>query len=81
MFDQLNNSNIRVEIDSRTETMQAKIRDAQLQKIPYMLIIGKREEAENKIAVRTRGGSDLGVINLDDFLEKIKLQIESRSSL
>lgn len=66
---------IRVEVDDRGETMQAKIRDAQMQKIPYMLIVGDREEKENKVAVRSREG-DLGVISIGDFLGKIKKKIE-----
>lgn len=81
VLEQLKNSNIRVQIDDKAETMQAKIRDAQMQKIPYMLIIGKREEAENKVAVRTREGKDLGTLNLNDFIQKIKAAIESKSSL
>ena len=60
---------IRAEIDSRGETMQAKIRDAQLQKVPYMLIVGDREEKENKVALRTREGVDMGAINMLEFLK------------
>ena len=60
---------IRAEIDSRGETMQAKIRDAQMQKVPYMLIVGDREEKENKVAVRAREGVDMGAINMLEFLK------------
>jgi len=79
VLEQLNDSNIRVEIDERAETMQAKIRDAQLQKIPYMIIIGDREEGAGHIAIRTREGKDLGAMPIDDFLGKIKSEIESKS--
>ncbi len=79
VLEQLKGSEIRVEVDSRAETMQAKIRDAQTQKIPYMIIVGDREEKENKIAVRTRSGQDLGAIPVEEFLEKIKLEIESKA--
>ena len=51
---------LRVDIDLTAERMQKKIRDAQLQKIPYMLVVGEREAAEGKVAVRLRSGKDLG---------------------
>ena len=76
---QLRSSNIRVEIDSRAEKMQGKIRDAQLQKIPYMLIIGGREQEAGKVAVRTRSGEDLGAISTEEFLERINKEIEAKT--
>lgn len=79
VLEQLKSSNIRAELDSRTETMQAKIRDAQTQKIPYMLIIGDREEQEKKIAVRTRAEQNLGMLPTEEFLTRIKSDIESKS--
>lgn len=79
VLEQLKSSNLRVEFDSRAETMQSKIRDATLQKIPYILVIGGREEKEGKVAVRTREGKDLGPQNLDEFISKIKMEIESKS--
>ncbi len=79
VLEQLITANIRVEVDNRAEKMQAKIRDAQLQKIPYMIIIGDREEKENKVAVRTREGKDLGAIDLAEFLGKIKQEVESKT--
>ncbi len=78
VLEQLSNSNIRVELDSRAETMQSKIRDAQMQKVPYMLVVGDREEADQKVAVRSRDGKDLGVTSINEFLEKVKLEIESK---
>lgn len=80
VLEQLKNSVIRAEIDSRQETMQAKIRDAQSQKIPYMLIVGDREEKENTVAIRTRAGQNLGALPLEEFLTKIKSDIELKSS-
>ena len=53
---------LRVDIDTSNERMQKKIRDAQLQKIPYMLVVGEREAAEGKVAVRLRSGKDLGAM-------------------
>ena len=70
---------IRVEVDYRSETMQSKIRDAQLQKIPYMLIVGDREQSDNKVAVRTRGGENLGQMTLEEFSGKLKIEIESKT--
>jgi threonyl-tRNA synthetase len=69
---------LRVETDSANERMQKKIRDAQLQKIPYMLVVGEREAAEGKVAVRLRSGKDLGAIPLESFISRIKGEAESR---
>ncbi|KKS65344.1 threonine--tRNA ligase [Candidatus Daviesbacteria bacterium RIFCSPLOWO2_01_FULL_43_38] len=79
VLDQLLTANIRVELDERAETMQAKIRDAQMQKIPYMLIVGDREEKEKTVAVRTREGGNLRAIKIKEFIDKVKEDIESRS--
>lgn len=79
VLEQLKNSEIRAEVDGRPEKMQGKIRDAQMQKIPYMLIIGDREITENKVAVRSRSGQDLGSITVSELIDKIKLELESRS--
>lgn len=75
VLEQLKDSKIRAELDERSEKMQAKIRDAQLQKIPYMLIIGDREEKEGKVAIRTREGQDLGAMTVNEFLDKINEEI------
>jgi len=63
--------NLRVEVDDRSETMQAKIRDAQLQKVPYMLIVGKREEEKKQVSVRLRNNKDLGAKKFDQVILKI----------
>ncbi len=81
VLEQLKSSNIRVELDTRAETMQAKIRDAQLQKVPYMLIIGGREEEANQVSVRTREGQDLAGMKLEKFLDKIKKEIATKGGL
>lgn len=78
VLEQLKNANIRAEVDIRQETMQAKIRDAQTQKIPYMLIAGDREEKESAVAVRTRAGQNLGALPTQEFIDRIKLEIESK---
>lgn len=69
--DKLKSFGFRVEVDDRNEKIGKKIREAQLQKIPYMLIIGENEKANNNICVRSRNGGDLGTQNLDDFIKEI----------
>jgi threonyl-tRNA synthetase len=65
---------LRVEVDARGERMQAKIRDAQLQKVPYMLITGDRDIAAGAVSVRTRSGEDLGAIEVDALIESLKAE-------
>jgi threonyl-tRNA synthetase len=72
---------LRVDIDRTSERMQKKIRDAQLQKIPYMLVVGEREAAEGKVAVRLRSGKDLGAMPLETFIKRIKDEAESRKDV
>ena len=72
---------LRVDIDTSNERMQKKIRDAQLQKIPYMLVVGEREAAEGKVAVRLRSGKDLGAMPLETFIARIKNEAESREDV
>jgi threonyl-tRNA synthetase len=72
---------LRVDIDTSNERMQKKIRDAQLQKIPYMLVVGEREAAEGKVAVRLRSGKDLGAMPLEQFTARIKSEAESRKDV
>ena len=69
---------LRMDIDTSSERMQKKICDAQLQKIPYMLVVGEREAAEGKVAVRLRSGKDLGAMPLESFISRIKGEAESR---
>ena len=77
--DDLKLAAIRVEVDERNETLQAKIRDAALQKIPYVLVVGAREKETGTVSVRTRDGKDLGQMNLEKFIEKIKSDIANKS--
>ena len=69
---------IRVELDSRNERLQAKIRDATLQKVPFLGIIGKQEVEDKTISVRTRDGKDLGLMKTPAFLDKIKQEIDKK---
>ena len=79
--EKLENAGMRVEVDSRSETLQAKIRDAQLKKVPYMLILGGREEENGTVALRLRDGRDLGAINLDEFIGQATRAIEEKLEL
>jgi threonyl-tRNA synthetase len=72
---------LRVDIDTTNERMQKKIRDAQLQKIPYMLVVGEREAQDGKVAVRLRSGKDLGPMALDAFIARIRQEAESRQDV
>jgi threonyl-tRNA synthetase len=74
----LKDNNIRVELDDRNETLGSKIRDAQMEKVPYMLVLGGREEEANKVAVRTRNGKDLGSKDLDTFVKGIVKEINEK---
>ncbi|OGD88114.1 threonine--tRNA ligase [Candidatus Curtissbacteria bacterium RIFCSPHIGHO2_01_FULL_41_11] len=76
---ELESAEIRVELDNRNETLQAKIRDSALQKIPYALVVGGREEETNKVAARTRDGKDHGQMTVGDFVKKIKEDIDKKS--
>jgi threonyl-tRNA synthetase len=69
---------LRVDIDTGNERMQKKIRDAQLQKIPYMLVVGEREAEQGTVAVRLRSGKDLGAMPLDAFIARIAREAETR---
>ncbi len=71
----LENNEIRALIDNRNETMGKKIREAEMKKIPYMIIIGENEEQENKITVRQHGGEDLGMISLEEFSNIVDTEI------
>lgn len=77
--EKLKEAGIRVELDSRDETMQAKIRDAQLQKVPYMLIVGEKERKARTVSERGRSGKDYGQIKLERFISNIRKEIENKS--
>ncbi|MGM5470997.1 threonine--tRNA ligase [Flavobacteriaceae bacterium LMO-SS05] len=72
----LENDEIRALFDNRNETVGKKIREAEMQKIPYMIIIGENEEAEQKITVRQHGGHDLGMISVEEFSKIVNLEIK-----
>lgn len=80
VIDNLNKLNIRAEADYRTEKIGYKIREAQMQKIPYMLVVGEKEEQNNTVSVRSRLNGDEGSITVEQFLSKIKEEINSRQN-
>lgn len=72
----LEDNNIRVQIDTRNETLDKKIRNAELEKIPYCLIIGEREAKQKQVSVRKKGSGDQGAIDIDKFIERLINQIQ-----
>jgi len=72
VYHQLVQEGIRVEKDLRNEKLGFKIREAQIQKIPYMLVVGDREEKEGTISPRTRSGEALKGMQIEDFVSKVK---------
>ena len=74
----LKQAGFRAHLDDRNEKLQAKIRDAQLQKVPYMLIIGEKESTAKLVAVRHRSKGDLGPRPLEQFVNDLRQEIESR---
>ena len=75
---QLKNWDVRAELDLRDEKLGRKIRDAQIQKIPYMLVLGEREMNELTLSVRERSAGDLGTMSLEAFKEKISGEFDPR---
>ena len=76
----LRKAGVRVEIDDRNEKIGKKIRDTELMRVPYMLVIGEKEVAENQLAVRRQGKGDLGVQSVDSFIELVVDEIDNRKS-
>lgn len=74
----LKSNGLRIEVDDRAETLQAKVRDAQLQKIPYMVIVGDREIKSESVSVRLRSGEDLKSMPIDQFSQRILTDVAKR---
>ncbi len=79
MTRRLQEAGIRVTLDDRKEKVNLKIREAQLQKIPYMLVVGDREAEAGSVSVRNRKHGDQGVKALDDFIQEIRELIITKS--
>ena len=80
VLDELNNSGVRAEIDTRAEKIGYKIREAQMKKIPYMLVVGAKEEEDGLASVRSRFEGDEGQKSLTDFLAAIKMEIQAKTA-
>ncbi|MGA9049030.1 MAG: threonine--tRNA ligase [Dehalococcoidia bacterium] len=78
LFEEMRAKDIRVQLDDRSERMNLKIREAQLNKIPYMLVIGDKEIENGTVSVRSRSGEDLGSLSYADFMSRMKSLVESR---
>ncbi|MBN9350449.1 MAG: threonine--tRNA ligase [Chitinophagaceae bacterium] len=74
----LKNSDIRTEVDERSEKIGRKIRDAELMKVPYMVVVGEKEMNEEKVAVRRHGKGDEGSFPVDEFISRIRKEIEEK---
>ena len=75
----LGGAGLRAELDARSESVARKIRDAQLRKIPYMLVVGEREAAAGTVSVRERAGGDAGVVGLAEFIARLRGETDQRA--
>ncbi|HZT75453.1 MAG TPA: threonine--tRNA ligase [Vicinamibacterales bacterium] len=78
VWDRLKQAGLRADLDDRQEKVNYKIREAQLQKIPYMLVVGDREAAEAKVSVRTRAGGEAGVLPIGELIEQMRDEIRTK---
>ena len=77
LVDELTDKGFRIEIDDRNEKIGYKIREAQLQKVPYMLVVGDKEIENNQVGVRSRKDGDIGAMSLSDFEEKLDREVRN----
>ncbi len=80
VLESLKNADIRAEVDDRSEKIGKKIRDTEVAKVPYMLIIGEKEQTDNKVSVRRHGKGDTGAQPVEEFISEISREIRSRMS-
>lgn len=78
VFDKLKSENIRVELDESNESLGKKVRNAKTEKIPYMLVIGDKEVTENKVTLESRDSGNLGQMDMDELLSKLKSEIKEK---
>ncbi len=78
---ELDASGIGVDLDDRTEKVGRKIRDAEVNKIPYMIIVGEKEQNENNISVRRHGKGDIGTFHLEEFINRVKKEIQLKKDI
>ena len=77
--DELKKIGVRVEVDARSEKMNAKIREHTMQKVPFLLVVGDKEASEGKVSVRTRGKGDEGQVTIADFVSRIKRLVDTKA--
>ena len=81
VYEKLTEENVRAEVDSKNETLNAKIRNAQVQKVPYMLIVGEKEKETDTVSVRSReGGRDMGSMPIKQFLSLLHKAVDNKST-
>ncbi len=80
LLQQLKKADIRAAVDDRNEKIGKKIRDTELMKVPYMLVVGEKEMTEEKVAIRRQGKGDAGVKSLEEFIAEISVEIKERSA-
>jgi threonyl-tRNA synthetase len=78
--DALRAAGLRGEVDERPESTGRKIRDAEVRKVPYMLIVGDRERDARTVGLREHGKGDAGAVDLDDFVARVRTETENRSA-
>ena len=79
LAEQMRHDYVRVEVDDRNEKIGYKIRQAQMEKVPYMLVVGDKEMEDNSVNVRKHGGDELGTVPFDEFFNSIKIEIKERN--
>ena len=79
LVQQLSDAGFRVEHDDRNEKIGYKIREAQMEKVPYMLIAGEKEETDGTVSVRSHKEGDLGSMSLQDFIQKIAVEVQTKA--
>ena len=80
VVERLRDAGVRVELDGRTESISRKIRDAELRKIPYMLVVGDREQETAEVALREHGRGDAGSVTVGAFADRAREETKSRSA-
>ena len=76
---ELRQKGFRVKIDKSSETLKKKIRNAQIMKIPYMLVVGDKEAQKGSVSVRLRSGEDRGEVQLQEFIEYLRAKVDAQS--
>ena len=71
---------LRIDADFRNTTVQSKVKEAEIMRVPYIIVVGDKEEKEKTLAVRIRGDSKIVSLKTDDFIRKIKEEIKNRKS-